>query len=232
MAGLALGLLVLVWVSSSGPVTVLSGGRRPAPPEPAPTSAPSETTPPRSAEEILGDRAPSGTDLSWIGDVLSVLLLAGLITALLLVGRHLWRERWRRPEREAVQAFTVLPEAEVVSGALARDADGQLAAMAAGTPRNGIVDCWRRLEMAIADAGVPRHRAETSAEFTVRVLHRLDVDPRAIGELAGLYREARFSEHRLEETHREAALAALQRLHADLGMADAGRRHENPETDL
>lgn len=231
MAGLALGLLVLVWVSSSGPVTVLSGGRTPAPPEPTPSAAPSETVPPRSAKEILGDRAPSGTDLSWVGDVLSVLLLAGLIAALILACRHLWRDRWRRPEREVVQEFTVLPEAEVVSGALARDAGGQVAAMAAGSPRNGIVDCWRRLEMVIADAGVPRHRAETSAEFTIRVLHRLDVDPRAIGELAGLYREARFSEHRLEESHRAAALAALQRLHADLGMADVGRRHDRPEAD-
>ena len=69
--------------------------------------------------------------------------------------------------------------------------------------------CWLRLEEVVAEAGVPPRRSETSAEFVVRVLHSLDLDPRAIGALAALYREARFSEHELGEDARTAARAAL-----------------------
>ena len=75
----------------------------------------------------------------------------------------------------------------------------------------------------MAAAGLPRSRHETSAEFVVRVLHRLDLDPRAIGELAALYREARFSDHQLGEEARERARAALERLHADLPAAGSVR---------
>jgi hypothetical protein len=78
------------------------------------------------------------------------------------------------------------------------------------------VACWLRLEQVIAAAGFPRHRSETSAEFTVRVLKVLDVDPRAISALARLYREARFSTHELGEDARTTAESALLRLHEDL----------------
>ncbi|MGA9748583.1 MAG: DUF4129 domain-containing protein, partial [Nocardioides sp.] len=92
-----------------------------------------------------------------------------------------------------------------------------------GSPRNGIVACWARLEDAVADAGVPRNRHETSAEFTVRVLHVLDLDPRAIGDLARLYREARFSEHELAESARDDARDALARLQSDLAALSGAR---------
>jgi hypothetical protein len=52
-------------------------------------------------------------------------------------------------------------------------------------------------------------------------LHTLDLDPRAIGELSHLYREARFSEHELDETARTTARSALQQLHSDLQELDA-----------
>ena len=50
----------------------------------------------------------------------------------------------------------------------------------------------------------------------MRALHTLDLDPRAIGSLAALYREARFSEHELGEAARDDARSALQRLRDDL----------------
>ena len=56
----------------------------------------------------------------------------------------------------------------------------------------------------------------------MRVLKRLDLDPRAISDLSRLYREARFSEHELDESHRVAARSALQRLHSDLQETTGG----------
>jgi hypothetical protein len=73
-----------------------------------------------------------------------------------------------------------------------------------------------RLEEAVAAAGVRPGVAETSTELVSRVLHSLDVDPRAVATLAALYREARFSEHPMGEDARAAARASLTRLHEDL----------------
>ncbi|MGH3445286.1 MAG: DUF4129 domain-containing protein, partial [Nocardioidaceae bacterium] len=61
-------------------------------------------------------------------------------------------------------------------------------------------------------------------EFTVRVLHSLDLDPAAIGRLAGLYRAARFSEHEPTEQDRTAAREALRSIDAELaGLAGLDR---------
>ena len=89
------------------------------------------------------------------------------------------------------------------------DVEAQLAALAHGSPRNAIVACWLRLEDDVAAAGLPRHVAETSAEFTTRVLASYSLDPSAVIELAALYREARFSLHTMEQADRDRALVAL-----------------------
>ena len=43
-----------------------------------------------------------------------------------------------------------------------------------------------------------------------RVIATASVDPAPITRLAALYREARFSEHAIDETHRTAAVDALE----------------------
>ncbi len=50
----------------------------------------------------------------------------------------------------------------------------------------------------------------------MRFLHALDLDPRPVAALAGLYHEARFSTHTLTEDARERAIAALEAIHDDL----------------
>lgn len=215
-AAIATGLVVLVWAAAAGPVAILSdSGRRFVfrPPPPTPTATPSgagvetlrEAT--RDVERTL--------DLGWLGGLVVWTLLLAAVLAAFLGLRQLWVNRWRPPERPADVDFDVLPEA-AVSEALQADVTRQLAAVQEGSPRNGIVRCWLRLEEGVAAAGLPRSPWETSAEFTVRILHALDLDPRAIGELSRLYREARFSEHELGEPARTAARSALQQLHSDL----------------
>jgi hypothetical protein len=65
--------------------------------------------------------------------------------------------------------------------------------------------------------------AETSAEYTTRVLAAAGLDGEAITTLAALYREARFSTHALGETDRRRAAAALRTVHASLRPRDAAR---------
>lgn len=92
-----------------------------------------------------------------------------------------------------------------------------------GEPRNAIVACWMQLEAETAWAGFPRLDHETSAEYVERVIATASVDPGPITRLATMYREARFSEHPIDETHRAAAIDALEHVERSL-MGRIGSR--------
>lgn len=184
-----------------------------APPPPTPTPS-DEGVPGDPLESLRGDGA-GGIDLSWVGQLITWAFVLTVLGLALIGLRWLWQNRWRPSPKPQVAEFDVLPETAVAE-ALRDDVDAQLAVVEGGSPRNGIVGCWLRLEDIVGRAGMPRNAWETSAEYTVRILKALDIDPRPIGRLAGLYREARFSEHELDETARRAATSALRALHADL----------------
>jgi Domain of unknown function (DUF4129) len=228
-AAIAAGLVLLVWAATAGPVGILSpSGRRfqfnPPPPTPTPSTSAGPAVDPLDAVRGRG----ADLELSWVGQLL-MWALALAFLGLVVVGlRWLWRNRWRPSPKPQVAAFDVLPESAVAE-ALRNDVTAQLAAVEEGSPRNGIVRCWLRLEASVGDAGLPRNRWETSAEYTLRILKTLDVDPRAIGRLSQLYREARFSEHELGEAARAEAAAALRQLHADL--QEAGNRDPHQRAD-
>ena len=115
----------------------------------------------------------------------------------------------------------MLDRPDLLTHELSEGASAQRALLSAGTPRNAIVEVWNRFEALAAKAGASRRPWETSSEFTLRVLEAVDADSSAVAQLAGLYREARFSDHELTEEHRAAAVAALEVIHAGLA---AGRR--------
>lgn len=162
---------------------------------------------------------PGRIEVPWIiRAVLTALLWAGVAVLAVLVVLSAWRNRpkFRLPRfrRRPSDDFEVLDELTAV---MAADAAEQRAALVRGSPRNAIVECWMRLEGAVVDAGMERRASDTSAELTVRVLARRDVDSSAISTLASLYREARFSEHVMTEASRREAIDALDRVHAGLG---------------
>jgi hypothetical protein len=59
---------------------------------------------------------------------------------------------------------------------------------------------------------------ETSSEFILRLLDAVSADAAAVTRLELLYREARFSTHQIDEVRREAAVEALDAIHASLGV--------------
>lgn len=223
----AAGLLVLVWAATVGPVGILSAsGRRfefNRPPPPTPSVEP--PGPGKTLQEATRD-VEQTLDLRWLGDLIIWAIFLGLLLLAFLAIRRLWRDRLRRPPPPEKVEFEVLPEPRVAE-ALREDARAQLSAVEEGSPRNGIVACWLRLEEVVAAAGLPRRPWETAAEYTVRILHALDLDPRPIGRLSALYREARFSEHHLDESARTTARAALEQLHTELDSAARRRTSSN-----
>lgn len=220
-AATAAGVVTLVWATATGPVRMFG----PVPDRPRPVTQPLRRPTPaggRPGQTLLHVRhAPHGQHhLAWVGTLLgwTVLLLAAVTVVAALV--WLWRNRWRPPPAPLDVDVEVLPSVALTE-ALERTAAERLAAVQQGSARNGIVACWLLVEDAIAEAGLPRLSWETSTEYTVRVLHSLDIDPRPIGALAGLYREARFSEHPMTEADRESAQNTVQRLDQELRSLNA-----------
>jgi len=157
--------------------------------------------------------------VEWLLTAVGIAVAAVSVGALVVFAwRNRPRVRWRRPTVGGDDPFETLPD---VAAVVIDDAAAQRAELRRGSARNAIVQCWLRLERAVERAGLVRDDADTPSEFTARVLAHYAVDPTAIDALAGLYREARFSDHRLGEPEREAALTALDELHRSLREAAA-----------
>ncbi len=214
-------VLALLVTASGDPVSLMT----PRPEEPGLGTPPtaSLTTPPVPAMpaapagtgEPVGPLSPFVALIVQIVAVLVILLVLGVIVSLIA-------SVWRRPRLVAP------PDAEFVAPDVPEEllttAAERLALLAEGEPRNAIVAAWLSLETAAAAAGLPRDPAETSTEYTTRVLHTWDIDPRSIADLAALYREARFSRHPLDEEHRRRAVRDLTTVQDDLRRAAADAR--------
>jgi hypothetical protein len=109
-----------------------------------------------------------------------------------------------------------------IAAALKSDAGAQFAVLRRGTPRNAIVACWQRFEILAATVGLERELWETSSEHALRVLETAGADEGAVILLEEAFREARFSEHELDEAARARAIELLEIIH--LSLADAGAR--------
>ena len=217
MTGLLVAFL-LVWSAATGPTGLAEG----VPDGPVVHQGTS-----RSQDSQGQDRARPASDVSaghgsryraqWLHDLAGLTaLLIGLWFLGMLMRAVVAIVGPKLPDKQLVVDLDPLPDVGAGREALARDRDRHLAALASSDVRNGIVACWVLMEQSAAAAGVVRRPAETATEFVVRFLHALDLDPRPVAALAGLYHEARFSTHTLTEDAREQALAALEAIHDDL----------------
>ncbi len=183
------------------------------------------TIPPAGVGNLDAADTTIGEIPGFLSLIFKIVLTLGAIALIIGIVRYAWRHRprvsWRR--RVTPDPFTVRDD---IVAAVAADAEAQRAALLGGVPRNAIVECWLRLEALVADAGLDRQPADTSTEFTMRILSRYAVDAAAIAGLADLYREARFSTHEMDESDRTAAIVALDALHESL------RSHEMTAPDI
>lgn len=220
-AGVLLAVLLVTWAASIGPSEVLRGD---GPTLAAPTSE--TTTQPASSSD--GEPPPSGEggNAGLLRVVAIVLNVATAVLAVVLLAQLVrWGVRARRVRRRRLTRlaalggadFDVIDPGAAVARELLADSQRQRDALAGGTPRNAIVACWHRFELASAAAGVARRDWETPSEHVIRVLDLVAADPMPVSGLAGLYREARFSEHELTEADRTAALEALDAIHRSIG---------------
>ena len=193
----------------SRPVDTDAASRAPAPifpTLPLPITTTTSSTGPAQGSSALS--TIFGVLLAMLAVAVAALII-GLVVAAI-------RSAFRRPvlteHREATFPAPPVPD-ELLGGAKKR-----LELLEAGEPRNAIVAAWLDLEGAAGETGLPRERAETSTEYTARVIGTWEVDAARLADLAALYREARFSVHPLDESHRRRAIDDLAVLHADLAQ--------------
>jgi hypothetical protein len=228
-----LAAVAVVVLSALVLVSLAARSGRTATVRPVTTPAQTPTEPLPSASTALRDEeAPPAPDTSAEMPEGLVLLLALLLFGLIAVSFLFWttvlraEPRLRRPGHAGPQPPPRAGTAadQVDSAPLADAVQAGLRHLQDGSPGEGIVACWVQLERAAADAGTHRTAPDTPSELAGRLIDRHDVTPGPLLRLADLYREARFSQHELPESARDAARAALEAVRAELEASVVGTR--------
>ncbi|CAM3128405.1 DUF4129 domain-containing protein [Stackebrandtia soli] len=216
--GVVVALLLLGWVSSS---VNLSPDSTPIPrfepwSEDASASPSDQESSPDELGLTTGEPAQAKTLPSWIGTVVVILAITGVVAVVglvaLLFGRHLARKRptkWDTIDHN--------PASRVSTEELRDALRAGLSELEAGDdPRAAVIACWLRLERAAADADVERLASETPADLVRRLLTRHRVNDAALTRLADAYRHARYAPHDVTAGVRDEARAALAEIDAQL----------------
>lgn len=216
-------ILLVTWAASIGPDDVLRGdGIEPR------RSAPSVTNPESPSSdagltdgERLENSAPGGAHpvirtIAFFVELATFCLVLWLLYRLIRWLREAYDARRRRDAPPEDVEFDVIDAPRRLTTEILLDADKQRSVLSEGEPRDAIAECWHRFETQAGAAGLAPRGWETSSEFTLRILDLVDADRGAVVRLAGLYREARFSEHEMTESDRSLAVQALDDIHHSL----------------
>jgi hypothetical protein len=178
--------------------------------------------PPGTRHPAAGSGAGGGSGLHVpIGPILYALLILALLGVLVF---SVWLTR--RVMRAALPGAVPDDLAEDSAELLEAVASGRAAMAALDDARAAIIACYAAMEAHLAGRGAARAAADTPDELLRRAIDRGIVRGRADGEsarpdsaarrLTTLFYEARFSTHELGPGTRDAAVAALDDLMAEL----------------
>jgi hypothetical protein len=228
VGGLVLLLAALVATTSDGLEWWDAGGESVVvdSPDGSPSDETSSQTETGGSGQAESAQAPGDDSISATTRAIALAILIVAVIALVVgvtAGLRLLLRR-RRLEGTMLPRTTTETEAEPEADPpdeLVGEVADSVWSVTAGNPRNAIVATWIRLEDALVAAGFEPRAAETPTEFVRRTLTTFALEEHAIGRLADLYREARFSTHELTERHRDDAVACLQQLNRQLARSGA-----------
>lgn len=197
------------------PALLLSMHRFPqvdaTPPPPAPTRDRGlPHTPPPVPTHPLGK--PGHAPRITLPHILVLIGIAALVIALLVAGYLLWQQLRRAPVRPDAGPYRPADE-DVLADAV----DSGRRALLHGTDaRAAVIACYAAMETSLAHSGIARRASDSPQDLLVRAAgHGLLSGPHA-SDLTALFREARYSTHPMDHTHRERAAFALDAIAAQL----------------
>jgi hypothetical protein len=94
--------------------------------------------------------------------------------------------------------------------------EGLGALLAERDPRRAVIAAYVAMERAMARQGKPRRAHEAPTEYLARVLGVAPSRAADLDQLVGLYELARFSEHAVTASMRDAAIDAVRGLRTEL----------------
>ena len=137
-------------------------------------------------------------------------LVLGALSLLVLVDAVIIAMAFLPVRRHPVTSPTEAESArEAIEASLAALEEG-------GDPRAAVLAAYRRMELALSEAGVPRADSESPREYLERTLGSLELSPTPLAALTSLFERARFSLRRIGPSERDQAMAALRELREEL----------------
>lgn len=180
---------------------------------PGPAPAVATAVPTQAVRQPPQSRAPHRSSVLTLGALL--LGTAAAATAAMAVRRGAAARRLPlRSGNGSAADDTAL--VETVEAALSAGASALGAAP--DDPRSAIIASYAAMERALAAAGAGRRTADTPDELLSRASAAGLIRSAGAAALTDLFREARYSQHPLSSTAREAARSALSRIRRDLAL--------------
>ena len=90
-----------------------------------------------------------------------------------------------------------------------------------GDYREAILKCYRQMCQVLGSNGFNIGLQETAREFSENISHKLELGGDAIRSLTFLFEEARYSDHRIDDTKRAVALSQLESLERSLAKLNS-----------
>jgi hypothetical protein len=193
-----------------------SGGYTPAEQHTRVPAAPHRTPPPVRQHPLGQSSGETGIS---VPHVVLTIALAVLVLALLLAAYRLWRLLRRSEEPQPADIYRPA-EQEVLADAVD---SGRRALLGGSDARAAVIACYAAMETSLAQSGVARRASDSPQDLLERAAGSgLLTGPHA-PDLTALFREARYSTHPMDDTHRDRAAAALDAIAAQLAehAADA-----------
>jgi Domain of unknown function (DUF4129) len=181
----------------------------------------SPAPPPRLPAQPSGKPLPAaGSGGAGLDIPLRPILYALLVIALLAaLGVSIW---WARRVSRVLAAPLALPDADEGTSEELREAvaSGRAAMAALDDARAAIIACYEAMEQRLARRGAARTAAGTPDELLRQATDRKIITGTGARQLTTLFYEARFSTHELGPGTRDAAIAALDDLAAELAGSE------------
>jgi hypothetical protein len=85
--------------------------------------------------------------------------------------------------------------------------------------RRAVIAAYARMETVLARHGLRRRPSDTPIEYLRRVLLSITTRADAVRSLTGLFEQAKFSSHRIDDAMKQDAIAALREIRDDLQVS-------------
>ncbi|MGW4290016.1 DUF4129 domain-containing protein [Streptomyces sp. NPDC004673] len=200
--GVPLLVMVLHQFGSSGSG---DGGGQESSPLPSPRQEPVPTTTPAQHAGHAGHSDHSmhlGLPRFLLG--LGIVLL---VVVVMIAGLRLWRYLTRPSASGAPATYATLDDEQE---RLAQAVDSGRRALLDGTDaRAAVIACYAAMEESLAESGVTRRASDSAQDLLERAVAGGLPTGAAAAALTALFREARYSTHPMDGSHRDRAAAAL-----------------------